>query len=126
MATFGDLVNVGGPDSDPPVVRDATYVLERPAARTWRLAHGTAWLMMHRPSLDYIAYLDDDSFLHLPRLSAQIGLLGGPKMAMGFLMETALDWTGMHMCDICRPCDECIGHVDDLREVCSNNPELSL
>ncbi|CAK0790174.1 unnamed protein product, partial [Prorocentrum cordatum] len=46
---FGDLVLVGGPDSDPPVPRDATYVLDRPAARAYRVAHGSRWLAEHRP-----------------------------------------------------------------------------
>ena len=52
----GDLVVIGGPDSDPAVPRDATYVLDRPCARTYRLAHGTAWLVQNRPDLDFVMY----------------------------------------------------------------------
>jgi len=40
MFTYDDMILVGGPDSDPPVKRDATYVLDRPSAHTYRIAYG--------------------------------------------------------------------------------------
>merc|ERR1712216_418320 len=51
---YDDIVLIGGPDGDPPVERDETYVLDRPCARTYRLAHGTAWLAKHRAEVDYV------------------------------------------------------------------------
>eukprot|EP00913_Durusdinium_trenchii_P009879 g9272.t1 len=90
-ARFNDLVFVGGPDADPAVERDVTYVLERPTARGFRLAIGTAWLAEHRPDLDYVMYLDDDSYLHLPRLLTALQAHGSPSLAMGYVMETQLD-----------------------------------
>lgn len=104
---YGDLVIVGGPDSDPPVPRDATYVLDRPCARTYRLAHGTAWLLKHRPDLDFVMYLDDDSFLNLPRLFNHLAFHAKPSLAMGFVMETELDWSRTHICELCDPCEPC-------------------
>lgn len=115
---LGDLVRVGGPDSDPPVPRDATYVLERPCARTYRLAHGTAWLMKNRPDLDYVMYLDDDSFLRLPRLLEHLEEQGSERMAMGFLMQTNLDWSDTHICELCDPCSKC-KNQRELVEWCS-------
>lgn len=104
---FGDLIQVGGPDSDPPVPRDATYVLERPCSRTYRLAHGTAWLMQHRPELDYVMYLDDDSFLQVPRFLQHLEAYGSERMAMGYTMQTNLDWSDTHICELCSPCQTC-------------------
>lgn len=108
----GDLVQVGGPDSDPPVVRDATYVLERPCARTHRLAHGSRWLANNRPDSDFVFYLDDDSYLNLPRLFEHLQGLGNrgdeDLLAMGYTMETNLDWTdSTHICELCIPCEIC-------------------
>lgn len=122
---FGDLVVIGGPNSDPPVPRDATYVLDRPAARTYRLAHGTAWLVKHRPELDYIMYLDDDSFIQLPRLFDQLRVYNSASLALGFLMETDLDWSDMHVCNLCEPCEPC-RRERALTEFCGLFPEMAL
>eukprot|EP00811_Abedinium_folium_P001466 NODE_11340_length_1293_cov_3.372213.p1 GENE.NODE_11340_length_1293_cov_3.372213~~NODE_11340_length_1293_cov_3.372213.p1 ORF type:complete len:353 (+),score=89.76 NODE_11340_length_1293_cov_3.372213:120-1178(+) len=115
---FGDLVRVGGPDSDPPVARDETYVLDRPAARTYRIAHGTAWLAWHRKDLDYVAFVDDDSFVNLPRLMPFLVARGTPSLAMGYLMTTDLDWSRIDVCDICTPCEWCLESAS-LKEFCS-------
>eukprot|EP00913_Durusdinium_trenchii_P013698 g12861.t1 len=104
---YGDLVEVGGPDSDPPVMRDVTYVLDRPCARTYRLLHGSKWLAEHRPNHDYVMYLDDDSFLNLPRLMAHLERQNSDSLAMGFVMETELDWSQTHVCELCNPCEMC-------------------
>ena len=61
-------VRIGGPDLDPPVQRDITYILERPTARSYRVAYGTRWIVQNVPHTDFIFYLDDDSFLNVPRL----------------------------------------------------------
>eukprot|EP00927_Polykrikos_kofoidii_P086533 TRINITY_DN9728_c0_g1_i1.p1 TRINITY_DN9728_c0_g1~~TRINITY_DN9728_c0_g1_i1.p1 ORF type:complete len:367 (+),score=38.67 TRINITY_DN9728_c0_g1_i1:146-1246(+) len=125
---FRDLVQVGGFDSDPPVARDATYVLDRPCARTSRLAMGTAWLVEHRPEFDFVMYLDDDSFLNLPRLIHHLvaeSLHPQPEsIAMGFVMETNLDWTDLHVCDVCTHCFRCLNDTE-LMEFCEQFPGLS-
>eukprot|EP00927_Polykrikos_kofoidii_P055597 TRINITY_DN49814_c0_g1_i1.p1 TRINITY_DN49814_c0_g1~~TRINITY_DN49814_c0_g1_i1.p1 ORF type:complete len:373 (+),score=31.06 TRINITY_DN49814_c0_g1_i1:67-1185(+) len=122
---FHDLVFVGGPDSDPPVDRDVTYVLDRPTARGFRLAYGTAWLAAHRPSLDYVMYLDDDSYLHIPRLLRFLELHNSESLAMGFLMETALDYSRTSACELCKKCDHCL-QDQGLREFCRTFADLTL
>ncbi|CAJ1364529.1 unnamed protein product, partial [Effrenium voratum] len=98
---FRDLIFVGGPDSDPPVNRDVTYVLDRPTARGFRLAMGTAWLAAHRPDVEFVMYLDDDSYLHLPRLLSALEAHNTPSLAMGYVMETELDMLDTHICVVC-------------------------
>jgi len=125
QADFGDLVTVGGPDTDPPVPRDATYVLDRPCARTYRLAHGSAWLAQHRPELDFVMYLDDDSFLHLPRLLQELSKRKAlDSLAMGFVMETNLDWSDTHICELCNPCEPCRSQKG-LADFCRGFPQMS-
>jgi len=121
---FGDLVQIGGPDSDPGVPRDATYVLDRPCARTFRLAHGSAWLAVNRPNLDFVMYLDDDSYLHLPRLFGHLEQSGSESLAMGFTMETNLDWSDTHICELCQPCEPC-QNEQDLRDFCAGFPDMA-
>ncbi|CAE7827398.1 unnamed protein product [Symbiodinium sp. CCMP2592] len=122
---YGDLVEVGGPDSDPAVARDVTYVLERPCARTYRLLHGSAWLAKNRPEHDYVMYLDDDSFLNIPRLVFHLQNQQSTSLAMGYIMETSLDWSQMHVCEVCDPCDRCRSQTE-LKDFCSQFPELSV
>jgi len=122
---FGDLVRVGGPDTDPPVPRDATYVLDRPCARTYRLAYGSAWLAKNRPDLDFVMYLDDDSFLQLPRLLGHLSRKGSANLAMGFIMETNLDWSDTHICELCDPCEPCQRETE-LLDFCRNFPDMAL
>lgn len=124
-AHFNDVVFVGGPDSDPPVPRDATYVLDRPTSRGYRLAYGTAWLAEHRPELDYVMYLDDDSYLNLPRLLQHVEAAGSPSLVMGFVMETLLDVTQTAICDLCDPCVNCL-QDQGLAELCSLFPRMTL
>ena len=59
----------------PEVRRDVTYVLDRPAGRTYKIAYGSRWLWEHHgpeqttgESFDFVLYLDDDAFVSLPRL----------------------------------------------------------
>ncbi|CAE8599946.1 unnamed protein product [Polarella glacialis] len=125
QAESGDLVQVGGPDTDPPVPRDATYVLDRPCARTFRLAHGTAWLAANRPEQDYVMYLDDDSFLNLPRLLFHLEHQATDRLAMGFVMETQLDWSSTHVCELCDPCEPCRNDTATL-DFCAMFPDMSL
>lgn len=123
---FHDLIFVGGLDSDPSVERDVTYVLERPTARGFRLALGTAWLAHHRPDLDFVMYLDDDSYLHIPRLLAALEEHKTPSLAMGYVMETQLDTLDTHVCMVCPTnCERC---RDDpfLQEFCGQFPMMSL
>jgi len=122
---YGDLVFIGGPDSDPPAKRDETYVLDRPTARSWKLAYGTAWLMQQRPDLDYIVYLDDDSYVHIPKLIQKIDLHASPSLAMGYGMETELDITDVHVCTVCKLCDWCQTDAQ-LNTFCDQFPRLSL
>ncbi|CAK8990005.1 unnamed protein product [Durusdinium trenchii] len=125
-ARFNDLVFVGGPDADPAVERDVTYVLERPTARGFRLAIGTAWLAEHRPDLDYVMYLDDDSYLHLPRLLTALQAHGSPSLAMGYVMETQLDTLETHICTVCPLNCEACQNDPFLNEFCSHFPLMSL
>lgn len=122
---FRDLVVIGGPDSDPEVARDETYVLDYPAARTYRVLHGTAWLARNRPHLDYVMYLDDDSFLDVPRLLDQLRNRGTARLAMGYVMETDLDWSGTNICEVCTPCSKCLGD-SELLGFCEQFPQMSL
>ncbi|CAJ1425815.1 unnamed protein product [Effrenium voratum] len=117
-AKYGDLVEVAGPDSDPPVARDVTYVLDRPCARTWRLLQGSAWLAENRPEQDYVMYLDDDSFLNVPRLLQVLRAQNSDSLAMGYVMETELDWSKTHVCELCDPCSICRSE-EDLKNFCS-------
>lgn len=122
---YGDLIEVGGPDTDPPVPRDATYVLDRPCARTYRLAHGTAWLAKNRPEQDYVMYLDDDSFLNVPRLLMHLEHQASDSLAMGYVMETRLDWSDTHVCELCDPCDPC-RKDEGLQNYCARFPDIAL
>ncbi|CAK9055705.1 unnamed protein product [Durusdinium trenchii] len=122
---YGDLVEVGGPDSDPPVMRDVTYVLDRPCARTYRLLHGSKWLAEHRPNHDYVMYLDDDSFLNLPRLMAHLERQNSDSLAMGFVMETELDWSQTHVCELCNPCEMC-RKEESLKAFCAQFQNVSM
>ncbi|CAE8591566.1 unnamed protein product [Polarella glacialis] len=122
---FGDLIFVGGPDSDPFVNRDVTYVLDRPTARGYRLAYGTAWLAQHRPDLDFVMYLDDDSYLNVPRLLQRLEQHPTHSLAMGYTMETPLDMSKMSICDLCNPCEWCLKD-EALKAFCEPFPGLSL
>ncbi|CAL1153320.1 unnamed protein product, partial [Cladocopium goreaui] len=124
-STYEDLIEVGGPDTDPPVLRDVTYVLERPCARTYRLLHGSAWLAKHRPHQDYVMYLDDDSFLNLPKLVDHLQLQQTESLAMGYVMETELDWSKTHVCELCKPCELC-RKEETLKSFCNQFPGLSM
>ncbi|CAE7456355.1 unnamed protein product [Symbiodinium sp. CCMP2456] len=123
---FRDLIFVGGPDADPPVERDVTYVLERPTARGFRLAVGTAWLATHRTDLDFVMYLDDDSYLNVPRLLSLLEEHNSPSLAMGYIMETELDMLDTHICKVCPlNCEAC--QTDGfLQAFCGKFPEMSL
>lgn len=52
-------------------------------------------------------YLDDDSFLNVPRLLDHLAIHNSPSLAMGFMMETLLDWSHTHTCELCEPCEPC-------------------
>eukprot|EP00971_Amphidinium_carterae_P224904 4461671-Amphidinium_carterae.1 len=106
-STYADIVVIEGPDSDPPVHRDVTYVLDAPAGRTYRLAFGSEWLVKHRPGFDYVLYLDDDSFVDLLALLLRVQQEASPSLALGFLMQTQLDYTRAHVCEVCDPCEPC-------------------
>lgn len=107
LAANDDMVALPGHDTDPPVGRDVTYVLDRPTSRSFKTAFGSQWLVNHR-KFDFVLYLDDDSFISLPRLfDALEGK--GPRLSMGWLMNTPLDWSSLDIsvCDVCSPCDAC-------------------
>merc|ERR1712079_595911 len=78
------MVLVGGPDVDPPVQRDVTYILDRPTSRAYRVAYGTRWIVENIPQTDFIFYLDDDSFLNLRRL---VNLMESVRHAETFRTE---------------------------------------
>ena len=74
-----DMVVLNGPDLDPPVKRDVTYILDRPTSRAFRVAYGTKWVYHYLPSVDFIFYLDDDSFLNIPRLFQLLASVAGTE-----------------------------------------------
>eukprot|EP00933_Yihiella_yeosuensis_P061955 TRINITY_DN64845_c0_g1_i1.p1 TRINITY_DN64845_c0_g1~~TRINITY_DN64845_c0_g1_i1.p1 ORF type:complete len:367 (+),score=44.67 TRINITY_DN64845_c0_g1_i1:116-1216(+) len=122
---FADLVFLGGPDSDPSVPRDVTYVLDRPSARGSRLAYGTVWLLENRPNLDFVAYIDDDSYIHVPRLLTKLEQHPSESLAMGYVMQTQLDTTQADVCDVCNLCDWC-KQDEQLNRFCEKFPLMSL
>eukprot|EP00929_Paragymnodinium_shiwhaense_P072623 TRINITY_DN36860_c0_g1_i2.p1 TRINITY_DN36860_c0_g1~~TRINITY_DN36860_c0_g1_i2.p1 ORF type:complete len:363 (-),score=53.07 TRINITY_DN36860_c0_g1_i2:458-1546(-) len=129
---YGDVVVVGGPDADPFVQRDITYALDRPSARTYRIAHGTSWLIQHRPKLDFVVYLDDDSFLNVRLLFAyltHLDLHGLPEaqsesLIMGYIMETQVSYSELHICQYCEPCEPCL-RIQGMTQLCSYIGNLS-
>jgi len=44
---------------------------------------------------------------------------------MGFLMETSLDWSDTHTCELCEPCEPC-RREQGLSDFCSNFPGMAL
>merc|ERR1719265_812443 len=70
---------------------------------------------MNHKKFDFVLYLDDDSFVSLPRLFEKLEGKG-PRLSMGWLMNTPLDWSTLDIgvCDVCSPCDQCINnpHLD--------------
>lgn len=120
------MVMIGGPDCDTAVPRETAYVLDQPSARTYRVAFGTKWLTEHRPDLDFVMYLDDDSYLHIPRLTELLLRLASPSLAMGFLMGTTpLDFSRVDVCDVCNPCERCRSNKH-LMHFCKQFPEMGL
>eukprot|EP00931_Biecheleriopsis_adriatica_P058799 TRINITY_DN35091_c0_g1_i1.p1 TRINITY_DN35091_c0_g1~~TRINITY_DN35091_c0_g1_i1.p1 ORF type:complete len:371 (-),score=55.48 TRINITY_DN35091_c0_g1_i1:29-1141(-) len=145
-AVHGDLLLIGGPDSDPPVSRDETYVLPTPTARSYRAAYSAKWVEEHLHQVDYVMHLDDDSFLNLPLLieilekeevrfaaSQNVTPQGEQQnrhpgrridmLALGHLMETFLDYDQYNICDwpSCQPCSKC-REDPEIRARCSNRP----
>ncbi|KAF4716280.1 hypothetical protein FOZ63_034157, partial [Perkinsus olseni] len=111
------------PDLDPPVKRDVTYVLDRPTARGSRILLATRWFLENNPFSEFVVYLDDDSFLSIPRLIPHLLQLTEKEatmLVMGYLMSTPLDVTvsGIDICDICKPCSKCLDD-QSLRDVCA-------
>eukprot|EP00392_Amoebophrya_sp_AT5.2_P007742 g7757.t1 len=126
--------------------RDVTYILDRPTSRAFRVAYGTRWVHCYLPDTDFIFYLDDDSFLNVPRL---FHLLDGVQIAedrhlqerkvdrnekklqlryrnernkveslvLGYMMETDTDMGRYDICEMCDPCDKCL-HDRQLKEFC--------
>ncbi|CAD7946892.1 unnamed protein product, partial [Amoebophrya sp. A120] len=150
---YRDLVVLNGPDLDPPVQRDVTYVLERPTSRAFRVAYGTRWVYLYLPSTDFIFYLDDDSFLNVPRL---FQLLDGvavteqrnmmerqengdenlslryrnerdrmQSIVVGYMMATDVDMGRYDVCEMCDPCERCLNDRA-LKNFCAQLPHLSL
>lgn len=90
---FGDVVVFGGPDRDAEApAGHAAYleVKERPAVYAQRVVQAMGWLLRHRPDLDYVAKLQDSSFVHLPRLLGVLAAHGDPTLALGRFTETHL------------------------------------
>eukprot|EP00400_MALV-I_sp_L67-5_P000993 gene993-531_t len=126
-----DLVILPGHDSDPPVARDITYVLDRPTSRGYRLAHGTQWIVQHRQTVDYVLYLDDDAIVSVSRLLELIEQVQHPLLAMGFIMNTDLEHSQEDICELCGPamCRRCMDDPD-INEFCDYmrmfHPDLKL
>eukprot|EP00397_Hematodinium_sp_SG-2012_P046474 GEMP01052518.1.p1 GENE.GEMP01052518.1~~GEMP01052518.1.p1 ORF type:complete len:305 (+),score=55.57 GEMP01052518.1:296-1210(+) len=121
-----DMVIVGGPDMDPHVLRDETYVLDNiPAARTYRTAHGSHWIASNVKEYDFVLYLDDDSFVDLKRLTVLLeGVLRENEdqaklLSLGYIMETRLDPDGIDICEWCSPCDKCL-QDPELTKLCGH------
>ncbi|KAF4685065.1 hypothetical protein FOZ60_006887 [Perkinsus olseni] len=100
-----------------------------PTSSTARLpaARGYFWprdgFLESNPQSEFMVYLDDDSFLSIPRLIPHLLQLTGNEatmLVMGYLMSTPLDVTvsGIDICDICKPCSKCLDD-QSLRDVCA-------
>lgn len=102
---FGDMVVFGGPDRDYEApAGHAVYleVKERVAALAERVVQSMGWLLRHRPDLDYVAKLADDSFANLPRLIGVLAAHGDPALALGRFMETPLTvLSDVENCETC-------------------------
>ncbi|KAF4656956.1 hypothetical protein FOL47_008662 [Perkinsus chesapeaki] len=122
QATEASVIFESSPDTDPPVKRDVTYVLDRPTARGSRILLATKWVMNNNPGTEFLIYLDDDSFLSLPRLIPhllELSMAQGRMLVMGYLMSTPLDVSvsGLDICDMCKPCQKCLDD-ESFRDFC--------
>jgi hypothetical protein len=88
----GDMMFVDGPDKDPPVGRDLTYVLiERPSALAARTLHALESIRdMYGDRLRYYVNLDDDTVVSIPRLDAEIAKNAHDRLYMGHLLSPPL------------------------------------
>jgi len=129
-----DMVLVGGPDTDPDVKRDVTYVLkDQPAARTFRTAAGTNWIANNVADFDFVLYLDDDSYVHFPRLVQLLTKLKyisvhddrerWKSLVLGYLMQTQLHPDATDLCElcaskVCRGCEVQTNVIEGFIEFC--------
>ncbi|CAD7975870.1 unnamed protein product [Amoebophrya sp. A25] len=148
-----DMVLLNAPDLDPPVMRDVTYILDRPTSRAFRVAYGTKWVHHFMPTVDFVFYLDDDSFLNVPRLFQLLESVSlndqrdmqrrhedkdalldlryrnergkMESLVMGYMMETEVDMGKFDICEMCQPCERCTNDVQ-LREFCGQVPHMTL
>ena len=57
--------------------------------------------VQHRPTVDFVLYLDDDSIVSLTKLMRKIEQNNDPLLAMGYVMNTVLDHSQDDICDMC-------------------------
>jgi len=106
---FGDMVFLGGPDTDPlprhgedPNLRVLDGVA---SARAHRWAHGAAWLLEYRPDLEYLVQFDDQVLVSLPGLLAQVVSHANTSLALGWISWASLTIgeTAYAPCETCKP-----------------------
>lgn len=111
--TFGDMVVLGGPDVDregPPDREAALHVLSTARSRAYRVANGLAWLLRHRPELEYVAFAPDHTLPLLPRLVEDVKRHSNESLALGRIGRSALLAGSDHSLTPC--------------EMCTSEPEL--
>lgn len=104
---FGDVVVLGGPDVDregPPDREAALHVLNTARGRAYRVANGLAWLLQHRPGLDYVAFAPDHTLPLLPRLVEEVRRHSNESLAMGHISRSALLAGSDHSLAPCETC----------------------
>lgn len=105
--TFGDMVVLGGPDVDQegPSDREAAlHVLNTVRSRAYLVANGLAWLLLHRPGLDYVAFAPDHTLPLLPRLLQEVRRHSNESLALGHIGRSALLAGSDHSLSPCETC----------------------
>jgi len=130
-----DIVEVGGPDTDPAAKKFDTYVLEdRPSALTYRTAAGSHWIVTNVPEFDFVFYLDDESYVHYPRLIVRLqdakerNAQSTEFFVVGYLMQTKLDPDELTICETSLSPEQCKDPdtVEMIEESCKHMvPEVS-
>eukprot|EP00929_Paragymnodinium_shiwhaense_P101623 TRINITY_DN64773_c0_g1_i1.p1 TRINITY_DN64773_c0_g1~~TRINITY_DN64773_c0_g1_i1.p1 ORF type:complete len:375 (+),score=87.95 TRINITY_DN64773_c0_g1_i1:106-1230(+) len=105
---FGDLVFLGGPDTDEPAAPGQNPRLrvqaQLPTSRAYRLASGLHWILQNRQDVEYVVKIQDDCFVHLPRLVQHMAQNQNASLAMGWISQVPLT-IGSHLEKACETCD---------------------
>jgi len=99
---YGDLVAVGGAEIDD--FDDSLKVAV--SVRALRVLNAITWLLLHRPDLDYVAHMQDDVFLHVPRLVDIVAQRDNASLALGIIHDGKALTVGGEEAAVL-PCETC-------------------